>query len=116
MKLKPFSTSLAEPALPYGEANTFLGPLPLSLDLRFRNGNRHGFSYAFLFDVEYDASGMVWLTFGGVRVEIRGRNLTELYEKLLLHGVGYVQESPTSSSGTDSHPFIDAIEIRTIEM
>jgi hypothetical protein len=100
--------------LSYGDGRTHVGSLPVSLDLRFRTGNRHGFSYAFLFDIDYDASGVIRLMFGGNRVEVRGRNLLELYERLLLHSIGYIQENPKERV-PDSHPFIETIEIGAVE-
>jgi hypothetical protein len=109
--IKTYATSATTETPPYGDANTPMGPLPLSLDLRFRNGNRHAFSYAFLFEVDYDASGTIRLIFGGNLVEIRGRNLAELYEQLLRHGVGYIQESVTSSPALGPH--VESIQVET---
>ncbi len=114
--LKTFAPSAASSPLPYGEGNASPFSSSISLDLRFRNGNRHGFMYAYLFDVAYDASELIRLTFGGTQVEIRGRNLSDLYEKLLVHGVGYTQESSQAPPlEIDTRPHIETISILKIE-
>jgi len=67
--------------------------------------------YAYLSEVEYDASGVLRLTLGGARVEIRGVNLAPLYEKLLAHRITHVMETPSSSLNERSLgcPFIESI-------
>ena len=114
MTLKTTANAKPLPILPYGIGRNSLQGPQISLDFQFRNGNRHGFSYAFLSEIEYDASGVIRLVFGGTQVEIRGRNLLELYERLLLHGVGYVLESPKAARG-DTWPFIETISVRKEE-
>ncbi len=82
------------------------------LDLRFRTGDRKALSYSYLVSVEFDRSKGVTLEFTGHRVEIRGRNLEDVYQRLLFHRAGFIAESDVGiSDEAAQEPVIQDIKV-----
>lgn len=64
----------------------------LMLDLRWVNGCATAFTYTVLERVEFVPGDRLRLFFGADVVQIEGRSLGELYERLLAHRVESIQE------------------------
>jgi len=65
---------------------------PACLDLRFRNGERKAFPYAYFTQINFDAESIEIRTARN-KITITGRSLTRLYEYLVIYRVRYVQEN-----------------------
>lgn len=88
----------------------------LTLDIRLANGNRLALGYPYLAAVEFDASGILTMEFSGRRVIIKGISLGPVYEALLNHAVGYLQELDAERDQVmEGEPFIQSIEINGVE-
>lgn len=64
----------------------------LMLELRRKTGDCVGLGYSYFAGMEFDASGVLVLYFTTHKVTVRGRNLRPVYEGLLDHSVGFLQE------------------------
>ena len=88
----------------------------LTLDIRFANDNRLALGYPYLSAVEFDASGTLTLYFAGRRVMVEGINLGPIYEALLNHAVGYLQELDAERDQmSEGEPFIQSVTINGTE-
>lgn len=86
------------------------------LELRFRAGDRLALGYPYFMGMEFDASGVLRLFFSGYVVNVTGRNLAPLYEGLLDHAVGYLQELDEDYDQLPpDEPFILSIQADRIE-
>lgn len=88
------------------------GRQALMLDVRHYNGNRWGFSYAYLMGVEFNPSEGITLRFTSATVTLTGWKLHPVYDGLLRHAVTYVQEGNrrTDQPG-EAETFIDGITV-----
>lgn len=64
---------------------------PLFLDLRKKDGTHKALSYAYLVAIDYDTKGIT-LEFTGYRVSLTGRNLDDLFRRLVAEVIGQVRE------------------------
>lgn len=88
----------------------------LTLDIRFANDNRLALGYPYLSAVEFDASGILTLHFAGRRVFVEGMNLGPVYEALLNHAVGYLQELDAERDQvSEGEPFIQSVKVEDVE-
>lgn len=88
------------------------GRQALMLDVRHYNGNRWGFSYAYLMGVEFNPSEGIVLRFTSATVTLTGWKLHPVYDGLLRHAVTYVQEgNQRTDQPGDAETFIDAITV-----
>lgn len=76
----------------FSTLNTAKRQTQTMLNLRYKNGSSLGLSYAYLSAVSFDPSVGITLEMAGYRVLIQGVNLRKLYRRLLIHGVGSIQE------------------------
>lgn len=104
---------------PYGLAPENRGSA-LHLDLQTKDNNRCSPSYSYLvlpkFTQTHDGENMqaIKLEYVNVKIYIRGRSLSELYNLILEHRVLWVKESPYPdhhNNPEDNEPFVEAIEI-----
>ncbi|MEZ6142943.1 MAG: hypothetical protein R3B84_20455 [Zavarzinella sp.] len=64
----------------------------MMLDCQWKSGNRQGFSYHWLSRVELDLSGIVRLSFGPIRIELRGTHLTTIYQLAIQQRLVWIRE------------------------
>jgi hypothetical protein len=64
----------------------------LMLDVRLKGGRCSGFPYAYLVRVDYFPEDTIHLHFPQGQIVVEGRNLSDLYRRLLDHRVEAVQE------------------------
>ena len=88
--------------------------LPM-VDLRFRTGERIGFSYAWLTTVKLHTDRIELSFTTGTLVTIRGRNLSPVYSALVNHQVVYICEAdtPTASLVQSTVPLVESVEVKT---
>jgi hypothetical protein len=88
--------------------------LPM-MDLRFRTGERVGFSYAWLMTVKLHTDRIELSFTTGTLVTIRGRNLSPVYGALVNHQAVYIHEAdtPTAALVPPTVPLVDGIEVKT---
>lgn len=72
------------------------GRAPVMLDVRKANGDRHAMSYAYLTQVDFEPGDRMKLHFAGQVVQLQGRRLLPLYERLRDH------RQPALQEGTDA--------------
>ena len=92
------------------------GRAGIMLDVRKADGQCHGMSYAYLTHIDFDPGDRLKLHFaGGKVVQIQGRGLKDLYQRLLDHRVRAVQEGTDSEDGLkpEDAAHIDRIELIT---
>lgn len=84
----------------------------LMLEFRFANGNRMALGYPYLVGVDFDLSGLLTLQFSGRVVTLEGSNLLPVYQALLNHSVGYLQELDAErDTMTEGEPFVQGIKV-----
>lgn len=83
------------------------------LDVRFRDGARCAFNYAYLVKVEFIPGDRLRLQFGSEEVTVQGRRLSPLYERLTEHRARFIQEGTETEEGLKpgDSAHIDAIEL-----
>ena len=88
----------------------------LMLEFRFANGNRTALGYPYLVGVDFDLSGVLVLQFSGRTVTVEGSNLLPVYEALLNHAVGYLQELDAErDTVTEGEPFIQGMKVELVQ-
>ena len=89
----------------------------MCLDVRLKDGTMGGGPYAFLSWVEFTPGDKLVLHFPGRKVRIEGKNLRDLYARLLDHRVMAIQEGTEAEEGLkpDEAAHIDHIEVETEE-
>jgi hypothetical protein len=89
------------------------GRAAIMLDLRKADGQRHAMSYAYLTRIDYDPGDRMKLHFAGEVVQIQGRRLRPLYQRLLEHRVHAIQEGTDAEEGLkpDEATHIERLEI-----
>ena len=87
-------------------------PTPM-LDLVMRDGSVESFSYAYLTRVSYEPTGRLVLCFGEDEVEIVGRNLMEIREKVRLHRANEINEGVEAYQGmrAEGAAYVERIQI-----
>ena len=92
---------------------TARGRAAVMLDLRKANGDRHAMSYAYLMQIDYEPGDRMKLHFARQVVQIEGRRLKPLYQRLLDHRVHAIQEGSDTEEGLkpDEAPHINRLEI-----
>ena len=96
-------------------------PQQLMLDLRFRDGSRRALPYSYLIsigiEVSTNADSVLVLQFASHSVRIEGRNLGLLYDRMLTHSLGLVQEAerPEFDDTPDSGWFVSRIRLGDVE-
>ena len=90
-------------------------PSNAMLDFWLSNGNQKAIAYTHLYDVDFDPSTGLVLTFSEHVVVVAGRNLDELYRGLKRHRVIYLWEAdpPTVKLSTMGEPVITQISIQS---
>lgn len=99
----------------YGVRRSASG-LSVMLDLRFQSGDRRALPYSHVYDVQFSEGKKITIALSEVTVEITGRRLTTIYERLVDQRLAWVQEKDrmdefAEDSGDD--PVIDAIRVET---
>lgn len=101
----------------YGEvrAPKSRGREALMLDVRKANGQCHGMSYAYLVRIDFDPGDMLKLHFADAVVQVGGRGLRPLYQRLLEHRVEAIQEGTEAEEGLkpEDASHIDRIQLIT---
>ena len=92
----------------------------LTLELRFANGRRSGFSYVGLTETDFDPGDegeTITLRFHNANVIVNGQALGELYEKLLDQRARFIQEGSEAVEELRQRntPYIARIEIERKE-
>lgn len=64
----------------------------IMLELHLRDGNVKSLGYSYLVEADFDASGVIDLQFSTRAVRIEGRNLRALYDRIVQHKVGAINE------------------------
>jgi hypothetical protein len=92
---------------------TARGRSAVMLDCRKANGQRHAMSYAYLTQIDFEPGDRLKLHFAGQVVQIGGRRLRPLYQRLLEHRVHAIQEGTDAEEGLkpDDAPHIERLEI-----
>jgi hypothetical protein len=71
----------------------------ITLDVRLKDGNRSGFSYAYLLRTDYVPGDTIRLHFAQAEIVIEGRRLSDLYSRLIDHREGAIQEGTEAEEG-----------------
>lgn len=92
----------------------------LTLELRFADGRRSGFSYVGLTESDFDPGQdgeTITLRFSHAKVTVGGQALGDLYEKLLDQRARFIQEGSEAAEGLRRHdtPYVERIEIERKE-
>jgi hypothetical protein len=92
----------------------------LTLELRFADGRRSGFSYIGLMESDFDPGQdgeTITLRFGHAKVTVYGQALSEVYEKILDQRERFIQEGSEGAEGLrkDDTPYVERIEIERKE-
>lgn len=89
-------------------------PVNAMLDLWFRDGNQRALAYTHLYDIAYNASEGLELTFSGHVVTVLGHGLLDLYRGLKRHRIAYIWEadSPTARIVGEQEPLVTNIALR----
>ncbi len=92
-------------------------PWDFMLDVRFSNGGRCGFSYAYLTRIDHPSGDELLLQFGTDTVRMVGRRLTSIYEAMLQHRPRFIQEGTMAEEWVKpgDTPHINKITIQTEE-
>ena len=90
-------------------------PSNAMIDFWLASGNQRAIAYTHLYDVEYDPSQGLVLSFSDHVVHISGRFLSELYRGLKRHRIVYVWEAdpPTVRLTPPKTPVISEIKIQS---
>ena len=64
----------------------------LELDIKLRTGDRWGLPYAYKTAIEFNLSGDLTIHFTTHTINIKGRNLSPLYDALVAHRVAQILE------------------------
>lgn len=87
----------------------------LMLEFRLANGNRMAMGYPYLVGIDFDLSGVLALQFSGRTVTVEGSNLMPVFEALLNHAVGYLQELDAERDQMEEgEPFIQGITVERV--
>ena len=82
-----------------------------NIEFRKGDGSWPFIEYSYLVGGEAVHAGEFVLRFAtGERVTVRGRNLRELYEKLLRHRITWLRDAAPDEKASDGELFIDEIE------
>ncbi len=99
----------------YGEvrAPRSRGREALMLDVRKANGACYGMSYAYLTRIDFEPGDMLKLHFADAVLQVGGRQLGELYRRLLEHRVDMIQEGTEADEALkpDDASHIDRIQL-----
>jgi hypothetical protein len=91
----------------------------LSLELRFSDGRRRAFAYAFLAETDFDFSEdgeVITLYFGRSEVKVSGRCLLGLYERLLDQRTRFIQQGTEAEKELSQDvPYVEQIDIQRNE-
>lgn len=84
------------------------------IDFWFASGNQRAISYNHLYDVAWNRSEGLVLTFSDHKVTLRGHGLEALYRGLKRHRIVYVWEASSQEAITaaDNQPVVTAIDIQ----
>ena len=67
--------------------------LPACIDFRFESGDRYALPYSLITGINYDKSEGIEIITPPNKMLIKGYNLTQLYDYLVLYRVKYIQYS-----------------------
>jgi hypothetical protein len=89
------------------------GRAHITLDVRLKDGNRSGFSFAYLLRTDYVPGDTIRLHFAQAEIVIEGRRLSGLYSRLIEHRVEVIQEGTETEEGlkADDAAHIERITI-----
>lgn len=92
----------------------------LSLEFRFADGRKAGFSYVGLTETDFDPgqdTETITLRFAYANVTVKGQALGDLYEKLLDQRTRFIQEGSEAVEGARAQdaPYVERIEIERKE-
>ena len=84
------------------------------IDFWMKDGNRRALSYSHLYDIAFDPSLGMELTFSEHTVTIKGYALEELYRGLKRHRIVYVWEAdaPSALLSDENEPRVTSIQIQ----
>ena len=84
------------------------------IDFWLRGGNQRAFSYSHLYDIDFNPSSGMKLTFSEHYVTIKGHGLDKLYRGLKRHRIVYVWEadSPSQLLADEEEAQVTSIEIK----
>lgn len=74
------------------------GTNPVCLDLRLKGGVRKALPYVFITEINYDIDKGIEVLTAGKCITIVGRNLTKLFDHLIMYRVRYIQANIGSDS------------------
>ena len=88
----------------------------LALEIRFADGRRAAFSYAYLVETDLDFDDhcdVLTLRFGRADIVVKGQALIEIYEKLLDQRARFIQQgTPAEEERRRSNePYVENVEI-----
>ena len=88
-------------------------PCSAMLDLWFCDGNQRAFAYTHLYEIAYNASEGLELTFSGHVVTVCGYRLHDLYRGLKRYRIAFIWEADTPTTRTvgDQEPVVTKITI-----
>jgi len=89
-------------------------PSVAMLDFWFSDGNQRAIAYTHLYDIAYNVSEGLELTFSGHVVTIRGYGLNDLYRGLKRHRIVFIWEAdtPTTRIVGEQEPVVTKILIQ----
>lgn len=74
---------------------------PACLELRMQDGIRKAIPYAYFTEITFDAEAGIEILTSGKRISITGRNLSRLFDYLVIYRVRFVQSNTGSDAGED---------------
>jgi len=91
-------------------------PSNAMLDLWFKDGNQRAMSYNHLYDVEFNPSEGMVLTFSQHRVTIEGHLLDDLYRALKRHRIVYIWEADSTEANLieDDQPLVKELHVQDL--
>ena len=85
---------------------------PAMLVLQMKNGNQKALMYSYLKEIDFDPSEGIVLQYVSHRVNLRGRNLSALFDRLVEHRVTAVREIEEATVTDEAATVVSAIEVK----
>jgi hypothetical protein len=104
----PAPASTEADVTPYSTTNPAPRRQQIALELRWKTGKTYALSYAYFVGVGLDG-GELTVDFTGFKVTIKGKNLTDLKDKLRFQLVEYIQEVDDFSDKATGDPKAPAV-------
>lgn len=87
---------------------------PVCLDLRLPNGIRKAYPYSYFMEMNYDVENGIEIFTASKKVKIIGRNLSKLFDHLIMCRVKYIQAN-VGAYTTEDGVFVKEILIEALD-